>query len=134
MKKKLLYIDDDFLALDSIKKLMRDLYEIDIAETSEKALELAKKNRYDAILMDIGLGLGTNGIELTNEIRNLDNYYNNVPFIALTAFASRRDKNYFLTHGLDYYISKPFFKEDLVELLSRVFQGENDSLTSGFAF
>lgn len=134
MKKKLLYIDDDFLALDSIKKLMRDLYEIDIAETSEKALELAKKNRYDAILMDIGLGLGTNGIELTNEIRNLDNYYNNVPFIALTAFASRRDKNYFLTHGLDYYISKPFFKEDLVELLGRVFQGDNDSLTSGFAF
>ena len=134
MKKRLLYVDDDFLALDSIKKLMKDLYEIDIAENSERALELVKKNKYDAILMDIGLGLGTNGIELTNEIRNLNSYYKDIPFIALTAFASRRDKNYFLSHGLDYYISKPFFKNDLVKLLAEVFHEDNDSITSSYAY
>ena len=134
MKKRLLYIDDDFLALESLQKLMKDLYEIDIAETSDKALELVKAKKYDAILMDIGLGLGTNGIELTNEIRKLYSEYKTVPFIALTAFASQRDKNYFLSHGLDYYISKPFFKKDLVKLLAKVFQEDNDSITSSYAY
>ncbi len=121
IKRKLLYVDDDELSLDSIKKLLEDEYDIDTAQTPIKALELAKANDYDAILMDIGIGFDTNGMELTKEMRKIRGYKNK-PFVALTAYASIRDKRHFLENGLDYYIAKPFFKKDILALLDRVFK------------
>ncbi len=119
-QKKLLYVDDDDMSLISLKRLLREEYDIDIAQNPEEAFELAEKHDYDAVLMDIALSEEINGIELTEKIRKI-NRYRKKPFIALTAFASNSDKLYFLSHGLDYYISKPFFKKDILALLNRVF-------------
>ncbi len=124
-RKKLLYVDDDELSLDSIKRLLAENYNIDTASNPLKAFELAKRNAYDAVLMDIGLGHNTNGMELTAKIRKIKRYQN-IPFVALTSYASIKDKRYFLAHGLDYYIAKPFFKADILKLLEKVFADKEE--------
>ncbi len=128
-KKKLLYVDDDLLSLESIQKLLRYEYDIDTASNVEKTLELVDRNNYDAILMDIGLIGDIDGIELTKMIKQRGNY-KKIPVIALTAYASRKDREYFLNHGLDYYIAKPFFKKDILKLLDEVFNSESEAKTN----
>ncbi len=123
--KRILYVDDDDLSLESIQMLLKNEYNIDTAKTSDEALELAKKNPYEAVLMDIGLGYDTNGVKLTEEIRKIERY-RQIPFIAITAYASLKDKQFFLSNGLDYYLAKPFFKKDILAILDEVFNKSNN--------
>ena len=69
--------------------------------------------------MDINLGKEMDGIHVTKEIRKLPGY-STTPIVALTAFAMAGDREEFLGGGCDYYISKPFSKQDLLSLLSRI--------------
>ena len=70
--------------------------------------------------MDINLGSGINGIEVTERIRKTGGY-ESIPIIAATAFAMLGDREKFLSNGFDHYISKPYLKTQLVKLLSDIF-------------
>ena len=98
---------------------LRNLCKIDFASDGETAIELAGANHYEIILMDINLGLGISGLDATKEIRNI-NGYARVPIVALTAFAMRGDKEEFLKAGCTHYLSKPFTREKIVELIKRI--------------
>ena len=118
--KKLLVVDDDQTSRDVIRFFVRNYYFLDEAVTPEAALELVSNNKYDAILMDIGLGYEMDGIALTKKIHEIKGY-ENIPVIAVTAFATVFDRENILAGGLDYYISKPFVREELLRLLEKVF-------------
>ncbi len=124
--KKLLYVEDDLPSLDTVQKLIRKWYDVDGATTPAVALEKVKSNQYDAILMDIGLGQGMNGIELTDLIREVPGY-ENVPVIAVTAFASITEKREIMSHQLTHYISKPFYREDLLKIIDEAIKQSTDN-------
>ncbi len=119
--KRLLIIDDDKTSRDVVKLYIQKYYLIDEAVKPDEALELISKNKYDAILMDIGLGFEMNGITLANKIHEIKGY-EKIPIIAVTAFATVFDRENIISGGLDYYISKPFLREDLLGLLAKVFK------------
>ena len=77
---------------------------------------MVKQKKYDAILMDIHLGIGKSGIEAANEIKLLKDY-SNVPIIAMTAYAMLEDKENFLNAGCTHYLSKPFTKNEILNIL-----------------
>lgn len=89
---------------------------LDHAPNGIEAIKLAKQNKYDLILMDINLGAGLNGIETTSKIRQLNNY-ENVPFIAVTGYAMPGDEEKLLNLGFNYYLAKPFKKEQLLNIV-----------------
>ena len=68
--------------------------------------------------MDINLK-GMNGLETVSRIREIKGY-ENTPIVAVTAYAMMGDKEKFLSVGCTHYISKPFFKKDLVDLLTDI--------------
>lgn len=117
-KPKVLLVEDDFMNTHIIKKFLVDLCEMDTIQSGEEAVELVKVKKYEAILMDIGLGEGMNGVETTQVIRKIDGY-ENIPIIAVTAYAMNGDKERFLASGFTGYISKPFKMGELVEVLGR---------------
>ena len=80
---------------------------------------MAEKKNYSAILVDINLGFGMNGIEAINEIKKIKGY-SSIPIIAVTAYALYGDREKFLSQGCTHYISKPFNKEEITELLDKV--------------
>ena len=43
-----------------------------------------------------------------------------IPIVAFTAFAMKGDKERFMNEGFDYYIFKPFTKEDLIKLYNSI--------------
>lgn len=122
-KKKILYVEDEQMAIDIVKRSLSNNYDIDcvtnVKDTLEKVNDI--NSNYDLIFMDINLGHSTlDGIQLTAEIRKIDKY-KNVPIVALTAYASEDDKNEFLSKGMDYYLSKPFTISDLRKLVNDIF-------------
>lgn len=116
---KLLVVEDDQITQEVLGLFLQDIYEVDYASSADKAIELVKANDYMAVLMDINLGRGRNGLHVTNEIRNMKGK-ERLPIIAQTAFAMGGDKEEFINAGCDYYLSKPFTKDELRAVLSEI--------------
>jgi signal transduction histidine kinase len=79
----------------------------DIASNGMDAIDLAKNNKYDAILMDIHMP-GISGEEATIEIRKFDK---TTPIIALTAISLDDSLESFFAAGCNDVVTKPFKPE-----------------------
>ncbi len=111
--KKVLVVDDEKLIVKGIRfSLEQDDMEVDCAYDGEEALELAKNNKYDIILLDVMLPKLT-GFEVCQQIRE----FSAVPIIMLTAKGDDMDKILGLEYGADDYITKPF---NILEVKARI--------------
>ncbi len=113
MAKKVLVVDDEKLIVKGIRfSLEQDGMEVDCAYDGEEALQKAKENSYDMILLDIMLPK-RDGFEVCQMIRD----FSNVPIVMLTAKGDDMDKILGLEYGADDYITKPF---NILEVKARI--------------
>ena len=104
MAKKVLVVDDEKLIVKGIRfSLLQDGMEVDCAYDGEEALNMAKANSYDMILLDVMLPK-MDGFEVCQAIRE----FSDVPIVMLTAKGDDMDKILGLEYGADDYITKPF--------------------------
>jgi CheY-like chemotaxis protein len=118
-KPNLLIVDNDDSSRDIIKLFLKDLYNMEFADSGEKAFRIVNDKKFDIILMDINLGKGMSGVETTKEIKKIERY-KNVPIVAITGFAMRGDREEFLQAGCTHYLSKPFSRAKLIKLLDEI--------------
>ncbi|MDF1611385.1 response regulator [Stygiobacter electus] len=111
-----LIVDDDPLVYPVMKRYLEGYLKLESTTDGKFAINLCKKKKYDLIFMDINLKRGFDGKQLTRELRKLKEY-ENIPIIATTAYAMVGDREEFLAAGCSHYISKPFKKEDLLDLV-----------------
>ncbi len=112
---KILVAEDNEINQVAISSLLKSNYcEVDIANDGVEVIEKWKTNKYDLILMDIQMPR-INGMEATKKIREIETKSNleNMPIIALTAYAMPEDIKKFLKAGVDDYIVKPIKFEKL---------------------
>lgn len=113
MGKKILVVDDEKLIVKGIRfSLEQDGMDVDCAYDGEEALQMAQKNKYDVILLDVMLPKLT-GFEVCQQIRD----FSDVPIIMLTAKGDDMDKILGLEYGADDYITKPF---NILEVKARI--------------
>lgn len=113
MAGKVLVVDDEKMIVKGIKfSLIQDYSVVDCAYDGEEALDMAKNNDYDIILLDIMLPK-MNGLEVCQQIRE----FSNVLIIMLTAKGDDMDKIMGLEYGADDYITKPF---NILEVKARM--------------
>lgn len=117
-KKKLLIVEDDEINLRITQMYLRSLFDISVAENSTIALENVATNKFDIILMDIGLKHGLNGMELTRILRKMSECAT-IPIIAITAFTLAKDKEDIMNAGCSHYLAKPFVKEELLDVVKK---------------
>ncbi len=102
---RLLIVDDDPDNLYITQHLLREVWpKIDMANDGIEAVELAAKNRYDLILMDIRMPR-MDGLEATRRIRQLPSG-RNVVILALTANAFPEDRTRCIDAGMNDLIPK----------------------------
>ena len=120
MAKKVLVVDDEKLIVKGIRfSLEQDGYEVDCAYDGEDALNHAKENAYDMILLDIMLPK-MNGYDATRAIRAMNrNYCRQVPIVAMTANAFAEDVQAAKTVGMNGHIAKPLELKALLGVLKK---------------
>ena len=107
---KILVVDDEETMVRSLSTLLAEEgYEVTVAMNGAQALEAARTERPDLILLDVMLP-GIDGMEVCRQIRT----WSTVPIIMLTAKTSEVDKVVGLEVGADDYVTKPFSSRELV--------------------
>ena len=118
MKKKILAVDDESSARFLLDLMLRDKFAVETSADSRSALEKAGKKLFDLVLMDINLGNSESGVTTMKRLREIKEY-ENVPVIAVTAFAMAKDKKDLLNEGFNEYLSKPFERDELIKLIEK---------------
>ncbi|MCT7544975.1 diguanylate cyclase [Aliarcobacter cryaerophilus] len=108
-KPTILVVDDMTTTLLLIHDLLKDTYEVKIAKSGTKALEILESpNDIDLILLDIEMP-EINGYDVCKRIKNNETI-KNIPIIFITGRTSQEDEEYGLNLGAIDYITKPFNK------------------------
>lgn len=103
---KILVIEDDLGVIDILhKNLLDEDYDVTLAYDGKKGAELATKNKYDIILLDVIMPF-RNGIDLCKELKQDKGF--NTPILMLTALGSSENIIEGLDSGADDYVTKPF--------------------------
>ena len=114
---RILMAEDSAVNRDVVIAMLKtQTIKLDCAIDGTEALALASQNSYDLILMDISMP-GMDGLEATAQIRKLAGPASEVPIVAITANASDSDRDTCLSAGMDDFISKPFSKAQLLDVI-----------------
>ncbi|MCL2169814.1 MAG: response regulator transcription factor [Defluviitaleaceae bacterium] len=113
MATRILLVDDEKLIVKGIKfSLEQDGMEVVTSHDGEEGLLIAKREKFDLIVLDIMLPK-MDGLEICQAIRE----FSNTPIIMLTAKSEDMDKIIGLDYGADDYLTKPF---NILELKARI--------------
>lgn len=116
---EVLLVEDNEINQQVAQAILQEMdIRVDVAENGIEALKRASTKQYDAILMDLQMPL-MDGFEATRNIRDFDQ---ETPIIAMTADAMQGVKEQVLEAGMDAYISKPFEPIQLFSVLQRTIQ------------
>jgi PAS domain S-box-containing protein len=115
---KALCVDDDEGTLSIAREFLKEILDLELVYNGTDAINLAKKKEYSLILMDINLKSEIDGVETTEIIRKIKGY-EKIPVIAVTAFAMKGDREKYLNLGFDYYLAKPFKRDEIISVVKK---------------
>ncbi|MGB5913166.1 MAG: response regulator [Promethearchaeia archaeon] len=115
--KNLYVVEDNEKNMKLFRAILTTIPEIEVFEETQGDLgfELIKSSNPDLIILDIQLP-EMNGIEICSELKKIDKF-KNIPFIAVTSFAMKGDKERILSAGFNDYISKPIKVQEFREIV-----------------
>ncbi|BCO10767.1 DNA-binding response regulator [Desulfolithobacter dissulfuricans] len=112
-KPDILVVEDDTDIQQLVSyNLIRSGYNVTCADSGEEALELLKKESFDAMILDLMLP-GMDGMEICTAVRT-DEKTRSLPVIMLTAKGEEDDIVAGLECGADDYVTKPFSPRVLI--------------------
>lgn len=89
-------------------------------KTGRETIDICKSDKVDMVLMDIKMP-DLNGLEATEEIKK---DFPDLPIVAQTAYAMEEDEEASMKAGCDDYISKPIRPENLLTIISKLFEAK----------
>lgn len=128
MKKKVLYIEDEKFLLEQVQIALED-FDIVLASSAVKGMELVNKMDFDAVLLDIMMpppddidpeivGYGrTTGVEICRRIRNLKPH---LPIVILSVVRDPGILGKIKDAGANEILYKPALPNKIIETLNKV--------------
>jgi two-component system, OmpR family, response regulator len=112
---RLLVVEDDELLRDALAaQLAHAPHEVVAVANARAAIDVFQAGRYEAVVLDLGLPGGMDGLELLDWMRQRAPA---LPVLILTARDGIEDRVMGLKRGADDYLTKPF---EMTELLARI--------------
>lgn len=121
-QKCILAVDDSAIILTRISNTLSKDYEVVTVNSGMRALRYLKEEKPDLILMDIKMAQ-MDGIETLREIRTMEDR-EDIPVIMLTGVEDKDVVVESARLGIDDYILKPFYSDELIKRIRRVIDQE----------
>lgn len=109
----ILVVDDEFGPRESLRMILKPLYNIYTADNGQKALEVIKSSPVDLVTLDLKMQ-GPQGIDVLREIKKFNS---DIEVIIVTGYASLKSAIEGIRYGAFDYIQKPF---NVAEILSTI--------------
>jgi two-component system, OmpR family, response regulator CpxR len=123
---QILVVDDDKKLCRLIQEYLEPLgYEVTAAHTGPEGVEMARKQSFAAVILDVMLP-GMNGFDVLRELRNKSS----VPVLMLTGRGEEPDRIVGLELGADDYLPKTFSTRELLARLRAVIRRSNLTLVA----
>lgn len=124
--KRILLVDDHPLNR-RVARLFLDPEDFVVTEAEDgmQALARLSEQEFDLVLLDVHMPV-LDGIETLKRIRASQEPWKNVPVIALTADAMSGDRERYLAHGMNGYLSKPIEQRDLMSEMTRLLGAQQE--------
>lgn len=118
---RILVVEDDADSAELTKTLLEEIgASVVVSARAREALDLVQHGDFDVLVADIGLPR-EDGLWLIQQVRNLPRVdRRTLPAIALTAFASLRDRRSALAAGYDEHVPKPLDVDMLLGAIERL--------------
>lgn len=110
---KLLVVEDDYALNDTVKETIAELGEVVQVHDGDEGWFEIESGVYDAVVLDVMLP-GQDGFTILKKAKE---QFPNLPILMLTAKGEIADKMQGFDLGADEYITKPFYKEELLARL-----------------
>ncbi|MBV9210328.1 MAG: sigma-54-dependent Fis family transcriptional regulator [Acidobacteria bacterium] len=115
--KRILVVDDDRASCDLLREIfVAQGWSVETAQTPEKALELAEREKFDLLVSDVNLEAAKSGLDLLQTLRE------QCPVILVTGFGSLEAAVEASREGAWDFISKPFKVEEVVATARRALE------------
>ena len=126
-----LVVDDNIINRKIVVKMLKEYkFNVHEADSGMKAIEHAKENKYDMILMDHMMP-EMDGVEATGIIRSQCPLNEDAIIIALTANAIEGAKEMYLANGFQDFLAKPFERVQLHDMLSKWIEEKRKKFSEG---
>lgn len=122
MAKRVLIAEDEPNIVESITFLLeRAGFEVLVEMDGRSALDVAKRNQLDVLVLDVMLP-ELDGYEVLRQLR-ADDRSRSLPILMLTAKGQREDRETALENGADLFMTKPFANAEIVAAVQRLAEG-----------
>lgn len=120
-KGTILIVDDEVGPRESLRMILKPIYEIHTAVDGEEALQFIRNENIDLVTLDLRMP-GLSGIEVLREIKKIRP---DVEVIVITGYGTLTNAQEAIRFGAGDFISKPFNVADIIAIISKSFERRN---------
>jgi CheY-like chemotaxis protein len=116
---RILVVDDVADVTEMIGLFLKHAgYEVATADSARAALQLARNEKFDIVISDIGMPQ-MNGYELAGELRTMPDY-ERIPIVAVTGYSEYDDRGRAVRAGFSTHLTKPIDPTRLLNLIGEL--------------
>ena len=120
-KGSILIVDDESGPRESLRMILRPIYDIHTVENGQEALNFISQNKVDLVTLDLKMP-GLSGIEVLQEIKKLQP---DVEVIIVTGYGTLNNAQEAIRFGAGDFISKPFNVADIIAIVGKAIERRN---------
>ena len=120
----ILIVDDEIGARESLRMILKPIYQVYTAINGQEALECIQKEKIDLVTLDLNMP-GLTGIDILREIKKIDA---DIEVIIITAYGTLPNVREVNRLGAASIISKPYNVSDVIAIVSKSFERRNYNL------
>ena len=117
-KGAILIVDDEFGPRESLRMILKPLYEVYTASDGQEALRVISEREIDVVTLDLNMP-GLSGIEVLKEIKKLRP---DAEVIVITGYGSLGNASEAIRLGAGNFISKPFNVSEIISAVVRAIE------------
>jgi putative two-component system response regulator len=123
-KGSILIVDDEAGPRESLRMILKPIYEVHTARNGQEAINFISQNKVDLVTLDLNMP-GLPGIEVLKEIKNLQP---DIEVMIVTGYGTLGNAQEAIRYGAGDFISKPFNVAEIITIVSKAFDGRSHKM------